>query len=97
MAGGRRCRGFTGAALIYGTWTAVGMLVAAPAALLLLAMTVDSRLGPGLERGGRGARRCSRGALRVHPPGAPADPRGALSLGAAKITVNAAAPGTRFR
>jgi hypothetical protein len=72
------------------------MLVAAPAALLL-AMTVDSRLGPGRGRGDRGARRCSRSAVRVHPPGAPADPRGALSLGAAKITVNAAAPGTRFR
>jgi hypothetical protein len=42
----------------------------------------------------------SRNAVRVHPPGAPADPRGALSavsLDAAKITVIAAALGTRIR
>src|SRR6266566_7329343 len=79
VAGGRCCRGFTGAALIYGAWRAVGMLVAAPAALLLLAVTVDSRVGPGLGRGGRGARRCSPmpcGCIhRAHP----VDPRGALS------------------
>ena len=81
-------------------WTATSMLAAALTAPLLLAVTVNSRPGPGLGRGGRRPRRCSRNALRVHPPGAPADPRGALSalsLDAAKITVNAAALGTRFR
>jgi len=78
-------------------WTATSMLVAAPTAPLLLAVTVNSRLGPGLGPGVRRPRRCGRNAFRVHPPGAPADPRGALSLGAAKITVNAAALGTRFR
>jgi hypothetical protein len=42
----------------------------------------------------------SRNAVRGNPPGAPADPRGALSavgLDAAKITVIAAALGTRIR
>jgi hypothetical protein len=76
------------------------MLVAAPVAPLLVAVTVNSRLGPGLGRGGRRPRCCSGNAFRVHPPGAPDDPRGALSalgLDAAKITVNAAAPGRRFR
>jgi hypothetical protein len=81
-------------------WTAASMLVAAPTAPLLLAVTVNSRLGPGLGPGGRRPQRCGRNAFRVHPPGAPADPRGALSalsLGAFKVTVNAAALGTRFR
>jgi hypothetical protein len=81
-------------------WTATSMLIAAPTAPPLLAVTVNSRLGPGLGRGGRRPRRCSRNAFRVHPPGAPADPRGALSalsLDAAKITANAAALGTRLR
>jgi len=86
--------------MIHRPWTATSMLVAAPTAPLLLAVTVNSRLGPGLGRRGRRARRCSRNAFRVHPPGALADPRGALSalsLGAAMIIVNAAAFGTRFR
>ena len=83
--------------MIHEPWTATSMLIAAP---LLLAVPVSSRLGPGLGRGGRRPRRCSRNAVRVHPPGAPADPRGALSaLGpdAAKTTVIAAALDTRFR
>jgi hypothetical protein len=80
--------------MIHEPWTATSMLIAAPTAPLLLAVTVNSRLGPGPGRGGRRPRRCSGNAFRVHPPGAPADPRGALStlsLDAAKITVIAAA------
>jgi hypothetical protein len=86
--------------MIHKLWTATSMLIAVSAAPLLLAVTVNSRLGPGLGRGGRRPRRCSRNAFRVHPPGAPADPRAALSalsLDAAKITVNAAAFGMRLR
>jgi hypothetical protein len=97
---GRRCRRVNEVAMIHKPWKATSMLIAAPTAPLSLAVTVNSRLGPGLGRGGRRPRRCSRNAFRVHPPGPPADPRGALSalsLDAAKITVNAAAHGTRFR
>jgi hypothetical protein len=70
------------------------MLAAAPAAALFPAVTVNGRPGPGPGRGGDG-----RGAFRVHAPGAPDDPRGALpavSPGAARIAVDAAALGTRF-
>ena len=81
-------------------WTAASMLIATRMAPLFAAVTVNSRPGPSLRRGGRRPWRCSRGAFRVRPPGAPDDPRAALtalSPDAAKITVNAAALGTRFR
>jgi hypothetical protein len=81
-------------------WTATSMLIAAPAAPLLLAVTVKSRRARawGEEAAGHGAAAAK--GFRVHPPGAPDDPRGALSalsLDAAKITVSAAALGTRLR
>jgi RimJ/RimL family protein N-acetyltransferase len=57
---------------------------------------VEEHSPAGVPRSGRQRqpRRCSRNAFWVHPPGAPDDPRravSALSLDAAKITVNAAA------
>jgi len=65
-AGGRRSRSLTEAAMIDKPWTATSMLVAAPTVPLLLAVTVNSRPGPGLGlgRGGRRPRRCSRNDLR---------------------------------
>ena len=43
--------------MIYKPWTATSMLIAAPTAPLLLPVTVNSRLGPGLgeEATGHGA------------------------------------------
>lgn len=56
--------------MIHKHWTATSMVIAAPTAPLLLAGTMNSRLGPGLGRGGRRSRRCSRNAVRGNPPGA---------------------------
>ena len=85
--------------MIRKSWTAASMLVAVPTALLFPVVTVNSRPGPGLGRGGHGHGAAAATPSRVHPPGAPDDPRGALtarSPGAAKIAVNVAL-GTRFR
>jgi len=53
-AGGRSSRRVTEAAMIRKPWTAASMLVAAPAAPLFPAVTVNSRPGPGPGRGGHG-------------------------------------------